>query len=101
PHRHVPAVAVATDPQFLEINRQLLRERIDARHDVAKISAAEVLHVRLRKALALSIAPTRVRTQYKVVHRRKGSITRIPLRHACRGRPPVHMNYQWILLRSV
>src|SRR5258708_36413937 len=93
-HGFVPAVAVSANADALGIDRVLLGDRIDASHDVAKVTPAEVLHVALGECLALAITASRVRAESEVAHGRLGTHDFcVPVRGTRRGRPAMHVDY--------
>src|SRR6266571_1475854 len=69
PHRHVTAIAPASDAESMLINRCFLQGLIHSAHNVAKIAIPEVLHVGAGKGLALSEASARVGHEHEIPRR--------------------------------
>src|SRR5208282_5851675 len=90
-------IAVPANTDALGVNRIFLRDGIDAGHDVAKITAAKVLNVSLRKSLSLSVTAARVWTKHEVAHRRcPCGNAFVPARSARPRRSTVHADHERI-----
>src|SRR5947207_12677951 len=61
PHRHVAAIAPTRHAETRGIDRILRNRGINASEDVAKIAAAEVLHVGAGEISPLTVASARIR----------------------------------------
>src|SRR6185437_6437083 len=65
PHGHVSAIAVAANANFVSIDGKLLDHGVDASHEVAIITAPEILDVALGESFALTIAAAGIGAQHK------------------------------------
>src|SRR6185437_12557713 len=105
PHGHVSAIAVAANANFVSIDGKLLDHGVDASHEVAIITAPEILDVALGESFALTIAAAGIGTKYEPAKKRSGTHVAhrggIPLRIAGPTRPAVNAENERIFLRRI
>src|SRR6185437_1243493 len=109
PHGHVAAVAPAGDAETIGINGERGEGGVNAGHYVAKVAAAEILHVGARERFAAAITAARIRQQQEISGRGQGCCVGSaagPAWHACRRGTAVNFDDQrvfrgWIVIQRI